>query len=288
MRRKEKIWGWILVLPLTIGILAFVIVPFLFSLYVAFSEYDLINPPIFSGLDNIKQLISDQYFWKSLGKTFINTLGVPLSMVFGLLAAVLFTKIKRGSGIFRTLIFMPIVCSAVAVTFMWKYMLDYNTGIVNWFLGKIGLGRLTFLSEELAMPTMILMGVWSNIGIISILYYSALKNVSTTYYEAAAIDGATGFQKFRYITLPMISPITLYILITQLIGALQDYTRFMVMSGNGNAEAFTTTGVYVYQMTFNSGNPGYASTVAWALGVIIIGVTIVNFVVSKKWVSYDG
>ena len=287
MRRKEKIWGWILVLPLTIGILAFVVAPCLFSLYVAFSEYDLINPPMFTGLENIKRLISDSYFWKSLGKTFINTLGVPFSMMFGLLAAVLFTKVKKGSGIFRTLIFMPIVCSAVAITFMWKYMLDYNTGIVNWFLVKMGFEKVAFMSDQLAMPTMIVMGVWSNIGIISILYYSALKNVSNSYYEAAAIDGATGWQRFRYITLPMISPITLYILITQLIGALQDYTRFMVMSGNGNAEAFTTTGVYVYQMTFNFGAPGYASTVAWALGIIIIGVTIVNFVVSNKWVSYD-
>ena len=287
MRRKEKLWGWIFVLPLTIGILAFVVVPFLFSLYVAFSEYDLINPPTFTGLDNVRRLISDQYFWRSLGKTFINVLGVPFSMMFGLLAAVLFTKVKKGSSIFRTLIFIPIVCSTVAITFMWKYMLDYNTGIINWFFVKLGFDRVAFMSDKLGMVTMIIMGVWSNVGILSILYYSALKNVSASYYEAAMMDGATGFQQFRYITLPMISPITLYILITQIIGALQDYARFMVMSGNGNAEAFTTTGVYVYRQTFNFGAPGYASTVAWALGIVIIAVTIINFIASKKWVSYE-
>lgn len=287
MKRKQKIWGWIMVLPLTIGILAFVIVPLLYSLFVAFSEYDLINPPAFTGLENVKRLISDQYFWRSLGKSFINTLGVPISMAFGLLVALMSCSIKRGTRFFRTLFFLPAVCSSVAVTFMWKYMLDYLYGIVNWFLEKMGMERITFFSDDMAMTSMIIMGVWGSIGIISILYFSALKNVPAAYYEAAIMDGANAWQKFRYITLPMISPITLYILITQLIGALQDSTRFMVMSGNGNAEALTTTGVYVYKQTFTFGSPGYASTVAWALGIIIIGITIINFIASRKWVSYD-
>ena len=287
MRKKEKIWGWVLVMPMTIGVLAFVVVPLLFSLYVAFSEYDLINEPMFTGLENVKQLISDPYFFKSLGKTFLNTLCVPISMMLGLLIALMFCNVKRGSSFFRALFFMPVVCSSVAVTFMWKYMLDYSTGIVNWVLEKSGMERVTFFSEELAMPSMILMGVWGSIGIIAVLYFAALKNVPTVYYEAAMIDGANSWHKFRYITLPMISPITLYILITQFIGSLQDSARFMVMSGNGNAEAFTTAGVYVYKQTFDYGAPGYASTCAWALGVIIIGVTIVNFVVSNKWVSYE-
>lgn len=287
MRRKEKIWGWVMVLPLTVGILAFVIIPLLYSLFVAFSEYDLINPPVFTGLENVRRLVSDQYFWRSLGKTFINTLGVPISMAFGLLVALMSNSIKKGTGFFRTLFFLPAVCSSVAVTFMWKYMLDYLYGIVNWCLEKLGMERITFFSDDMAMTSMIIMGVWGSIGIISILYFSALKNVPTTYYEAAIMDGANSWQKFRYITIPMISPITLYILITQLIGALQDSTRFMVMSGNGNAESFTTTGVYVYKQTFIFGSPGYASTVAWALGIIIIGVTIINFIASRKWVSYD-
>lgn len=287
MRRNEKIWGWVMIAPLVIGIVMFLIVPLLYSVYAAFSDYDLINPPRFTGFDNVKRLVADPYFWKSLGKTFINTIGIPFSMGLGLLVALMSNCIKRGTKLFRTMFFLPAVCSSVAVTFMWKYMLDYGTGIVNWFVVKLGFERITFFSEELAMTSMIIMGVWGSIGIISILYYAALKNVPAHYYEAAIIDGAGSWAKFRYITMPMISPITLYILITQFIGALQDSTRFMVMSGSGNAEALTTTGVYVYKQTFTFGSPGYASTVAWALGVIIIGVTIINFVVSRKWVSYD-
>lgn len=287
MRRSEKIWGWVMIAPLVIGIVMFLLVPLLYSVYAAFSDYDLINAPKFTGFDNIRRLLGDSYFWKSLGKSFINAIGVPFSIGLGLLVALMSNSIKRGTKLFRTMFFLPAVCSSVAVTFMWKYMLDYTNGVVNWFIAQMGMERIKFFSPEVAMTSMIIMGVWGSIGIISILYYAALKNVPAHYYEAAIIDGAGSWAKFRYITLPMISPITLYILITQLIGALQDSTRFMVMSGNGNAEELTTAGVYVYKQTFEYGSPGYASTVAWALGTIIIGITVVNFVASRKWVSYD-
>jgi len=287
MRKKEKIWGLVLIAPLTAGLLAFVVVPVLYSLFVSFSEYDLINAPKFTGLDNIKRLLSDEYFYKSLLKTFQNVIGVPISMAIGLLAALMITKIHFMSSFFKSVFILPAICSSVAVIFMWKYMLNYNYGIINWFLTKLGFNRIMFLAGDLAMPSMIVMGIWGGIGILVLLYYAALKNVPGVYYEAAMIDGADAWQQFRYITLPVISPITLYILITQIIGALQDSTRFMVMSGNGSSEDFTTAGVYVYQQTFSFGSPGYASAVAWALGLIIIVATALNFSLSKKWVSYE-
>jgi len=134
---------------------------------------------------------------------------------------------------------------------------------------------------------MIVMGIWGGMGVIVLLYFAAIKNIPAVYYEAAVIDGANAWRQFRHITLPTLSPITFYILVTQLIGALQDFARFMVMSGNGNSEDFTTAGVYVYQQAFTFGAPGYASAVAWALGLVIIAVTLLNFRVSKNWVSYD-
>lgn len=287
MRKKEKIWGLILVAPLTLGIIAFVIAPVLFSLFVAFSEYDLINAPKFTGLENLKRIFTDVYFLKSLLKTFFNVLGVPISMAIGLIAALMITKIKFLSGLFRSVFILPAICSSVAVVFMWKYLLNYNYGIVNWLLVKMGFKRVMFLADNLAMPSMIIMGVWGCIGILILLFYAALKNVPRVYYEAAQIDGANAWQQFLRITWPAISPITLYILITQIIGALQDSTRFMVMSGNGSSEDFTTAGVYVYQQTFTFGSPGYASMAAWVLGIIIIIITAINFGLSKKWVSYE-
>ncbi len=287
MKKKEKMWGLLFIAPLSIGLLMFVLVPLLYSLFVAFSEYDLINPPRFTGGENVRRLVEDPYFLKSLRNSFINLLGVPIAMALSLGAAVLLTKVKRLSNFFRSVFFLPAICSSVAVSFMWKYMLDYNYGIINWALERLGLDKILFLSGKMAMPSMIMMGVWGGMGIIILLYYSALQNVPRVYYEAAMIDGASAWQQFKRITLPAISPITLYILITQIIGALQDSTRFMVMSGNGNVEDLTTAGVYVYRQTFTFGAPGYGSTVAWALGLVIMVCTILNFTFSKKWVSYD-
>ena len=287
MRRSEKIWGLILIAPLAIGLLAFVIVPVLYSLFVAFSEYDLINPPVFTGMENLKTLVTDPYFFKSLGNTFLNIIGVPIAMFISLTAALMLTKVKALSGFFKSVFFLPAICSSVAVTFMWKYMLDYNYGIVNWALEHLGFQKILFLADNMAMPSMITMGVWGGIGVIVLLYFAALKNVPSVYYEAAMIDGANAWHQFWNITMPAISPITLYILVTQVIGALQDSTRFMVMSGNGASEDFTTAGVYVYQQAFTFGVPGYASMVAWALGLIIILFTALNFGLSNKWVSYD-
>ncbi len=287
MKRKEGIWGLILVAPLTVGIAAFVVLPLLFSLFVAFTDYDLINTPLFTGLDNIRWLVKDPYFLKSLGKTFYNALGVPFSMGIGLAAAVLIVKIRALGGFFKSILFLPAICSSVAVTFMWQFMLDYNNGIINWFLERLGLARIQFLYGDTAMPSMIVMGIWGGMGVIVLLYFAAIKNIPAVYYEAAVIDGANAWRQFRHITLPTLSPITFYILVTQLIGALQDFARFMVMSGNGNSEDFTTAGVYVYQQAFTFGAPGYASAVAWALGLVIIAVTLLNFRVSKNWVSYD-
>lgn len=276
-----------MIAPLAIGLLAFVIVPVLYSLFVAFSEYDLINPPVFTGMENLKTLVTDPYFFKSLGNTFLNIIGVPIAMFISLTAALMLTKVKALSGFFKSVFFLPAICSSVAVTFMWKYMLDYNYGIVNWALEHLGFQKILFLADNMAMPSMITMGVWGGIGVIVLLYFAALKNVPSVYYEAAMIDGANAWHQFWNITMPAISPITLYILVTQVIGALQDSTRFMVMSGNGASEDFTTAGVYVYQQTFTFGVPGYASMVAWALGLIIILFTALNFGLSNKWVSYD-
>ena len=287
MKRKEKFWGLLFCAPIIAGTLAFVFIPLGFSFFTAFSDYDMINMPKFIGLDNIVHLVEDPYFKKSLIKTFINVLGIPVSMGLGLLAALSISKVGRFSSAFRLALFFPAICSSVAVTFMWRYMMDYNNGIINWFLESIGLERVLFFSGGMAMPSMIVMGVWGSIGVIVLLYYAALKNVPRVYYEASIVDGANALRQFRHITLPAISPITLYILITQLIGALQDSTRFMVMSGNGSSEDLTTAGVYVYQQAFAFGAPGYASAVAWALGLIVIAVVLVNFGVSKKWVFYE-
>ena len=264
MLKNEKRWGYLFIAPLTLGVLMFVLVPLFYSLFVAFSEYDLINPPKFTGLENIKILLNDQYFFKSLLRSFINLISVPIAITIGLFTSVMLSKIRLGSSFFRSIFLLPAVCSSVAVIFMWQYFLNYDYGVVNWFLAKLGFERVMFLGDDLGMASMIVMGIWGGLGIKVLLFYAALKNIPAVYYEAAMIDGANAWKQFWKITLPGISPVLLYVLITQMIAALQDSTRFMVMSGNGASETFTTAGVYVYLQTFSFGAPGYASTCAWA------------------------
>lgn len=287
MLKNEKRWGYLFIAPLTLGVLMFVLVPLFYSLFVAFSEYDLINPPKFTGPENIKILLNDQYFFKSLLRSFINLINVPIAITIGLFTSVMLSKIRLGSSLFRSIFLLPAVCSSVAVIFMWQYFLNYDYGVVNWFLVKLGFERVMFLGDDLGMASMIVMGIWGGLGIKVLLFYAALKNVPAVYYEAAMIDGANAWKQFWKITLPGISPVLLYVLITQMIAALQDSTRFMVMSGNGASETFTTAGVYVYLQTFSFGAPGYASTCAWALGLIIMLATLLNFGFSRKWVNYD-
>lgn len=287
MLKSEKRWAYLFIAPLVLGVLMFVLVPLFYSLFVAFSEYDLINPPKFTGLDNVKTLLNDQYFFKSLSRSFVNLISVPISIAIGLFTSVMLSRIRRGSSFFRSVFLLPAVCSSVAVTFMWQYFLNYDYGVVNWFLAQMGFERVMFLGEELGMAAMIVMGIWGGLGIKVLLFYAALKNVPSVYYEAAMIDGANSWNQFWKITLPGISPVLLYVLITQIIAALHDSTRFMVMSGNGASETFTTAGVYVYLQTFSFGAPGYASTCAWALGLIIMVATLLNFALSRKWVNYD-
>lgn len=169
-------------------------------------------------------------------------------------------------------------------------MLDSNFGLINQFLSLLGIIGPEWLTDEAwAMPAMILNGVWGGLGFNMLLYLAALKNIPRAHYEAAMIDGANVFQRFRYVTFPGVSPITFYIIVTSFIGAMQDFSRFMVLTNGGPGEYTTTTVVfYIWQRAFRYiGTMGYASAMSWMLGMLICAVTIVNFKMSDRWVNYE-
>lgn len=286
--RKDVFWGYAFIAPLLLGLLVFLLVPLLSSVYISMSSYDLANKPVFKGLANFEQLVKDPIFWKSIVNSLYASLGVPLGMLLALIVALMLNKPDiRGKGFFRMLFFMPTICSAVAVTFMWKWVLNDDFGLINQVLKMMKIKGPNWFSESLAMPSMIMMGVWGGMGISLLLYLSALYNVPRVYYEAAKVDGAGPLRQFFSITLPGISPVTFYILVTGLIGALQDFTRFQIMTDGGPNYATTTTVLYIYNNAFQYADMGYACAMGWALGVIIAVVTIANFVMSRRWVYYD-
>lgn len=289
MFRKEAWWGYLFIAPPFIGVAVFLLYPLLYSLYISFSTYDFSSSPEWTGTSNYeKLLVDDPLVWKTLGNTFYSALGVPLGIVVSMLIAILLNQKIRGRNFFRILFFLPTICSIVAMALIWQWIFNSDYGILNYLLSKIGIQGPAWLSDaNWSMPAMIFQGVWGGLGVNIILYLAAFGGVSRSLYEAAMVDGASGWQKFRHITVPGISPVTFFILTTSLIGALQDFARFQLMTGGGPDFSTTTIVYYLYNTAFKYNDMGYASAVAWFIGVIIMIIVGINFLLSRRWVHYN-
>lgn len=289
-KKEEVIWGYAFISPLLIGLLMFLAVPLVYALYISLTEYDLFNAPKFVGFDNFKKIFSDAGvdFWRSLKNAFIYSLGVLFSMCLSLVVAnVLCSKIKC-VNLFKAIFFIPTICSAVATTIMWNRMYDFKYGTINQFLNIFGIENINWLSEDHIYFSIIFMGVLFGFGTSMLLYISSIKAVPKSYYEAAEMDGATSLQKFFYITVPSVSPISFYILVTGLIGSLQGFTTYKVLT-NGSTKKTMMPVLIIYKYLGGDYGSfyGYASALAIILGIIIAILTALNFVISKKWVHYE-
>lgn len=298
----EQISGLLMSIAPVLGFILFGFIPMLLAIYMAFCHLDgrtfeALLSAEWTGVKNFASVINDQTFWKSVGNTFLYSLSLPICLVISLVVSFLLTKNVKGKKLFRTIYFIPYVCSVVAVVLMWKYVFDPNWGVVNSMLRQLGYNGETILwtsEEKYYRVLVIVMGVWGGCGYSIILYSAALTNVNSTFYEAAKIDGANPFQIFFHITLPAISPTTFYLLITGLIGSLQAFAATHMLSGSsangatGPNNAGLTMGVYIYRSAFQrSEEMGQACAAAWVLAIMIMIITIINFKVSNKWVSYD-
>lgn len=287
--KKEYLTGYLFVALPLIGFTLFGLIPILYSIYISLTQFDLFNDPIFLGFDNyVKLFTDDPIFWQSLINTFYSAIGIPIGLIISLFIALGLTKDIKGINFFRTAFFLPSVCSIVALTLMWKWIFNGDYGVLNNILGFFGIQGPNWLSTKgWAMPALIIQGVWGGIGGTMVLYIAAIKNVPKTYYEAAEIDGANKWSQFINITIPSISPTTFYLLITSIIGAMQAFVPFRLMTNGGPDYSTTTIVLYLYDNAFRYMNMGYASAMAWILFVIIMGLTLVFFRSSKNWVHYD-
>lgn len=287
--RSEAWWGYFFIAPPFIGIAVFLLYPLANSFCMSFTAFDFAKPPEFIGTANYKKaLFADPLVWKTLGNTFYAALGVPIGMVLSLFVAVLLNQNIRGRNFFRMLFFLPTICSMVAMALIWQWIFNSDFGLLNYFLSAVGIVGPAWLTDETwAMPAIIFQGVWGGMGISIILYLAALGNVPASLYEAATVDGAGRWQKFLHITVPGISPVTFFILVTSLIAALQDFPRFALLTGGGPNYSTTTIVYYLYTTAFEYNEMGYASAIAWFIGVIIMLIVLLNFLFSKRWVHYN-
>ena len=286
---REALEGYLGISPWLIGFLAFTAGPFLASLALSFTDWQITVPPRWVGLDNyIRIFTKDPDFWQSLRVTFLYVgLSLPLNLAGGLGLSLLLNHPIPGLRVFRTLFYLPVVLSGVSVALMWMWLLNPEYGVANTLLALIGIqGPNWFWSLEWALPSVVLMSLW-RVGGGAIIYLAGLQNIPPHLYEAAEIDGAGPLAKLRHITLPMLSPTIFFQLVMELIDAFQVFTAVYVITGGGPARSTLFYMFFMFRTAFEDFDMGYASALAWIMAVLIMGFTALVFRSSPMWVHYE-
>ena len=286
---KRNLVGYAFILPNFIGLFVFTLLPILFVFGLSVMEWNSAHPMKFVGFSNFARMLSDTTFKISMGNTFYYALGtVPITMAAALGLAVILNKKMMGKKVFRTVFFFPYVASLIAVVVVWNMLFHPDMGPMNGLLRTIGISNPPRWSASVkaAMPTVILFSVWRYMGYYMIMYLAALQGVPKELYEAVQLDGAGGWQKFRYITLPMLTPTTFFICMMLTIQCFKVFDIIYAMTNGGPGRATNVLVYYIYNQAFSEFDFGYASAMSVVLFVIVLVITLVQFRTEKKWVSY--
>jgi multiple sugar transport system permease protein len=286
---NENMVGYLFVAPLIFGLIIFTYGPVLAAFGLSFTKGDYISTPRWIGLDNYNALLDDKLFWQSLRNTLYYVAGVvPAGMVLSLLLALAMNQKLRGIVFFRTIFFLPTISSSVAISLMWLWIYNPEFGVLNFLLRQFDIRGPAWLSSpEWAMPAVMVMAVWRGLGYNMLIYLAGLQGIPEVYYEAAEIDGAGKWAKFWNITVPLLSPTTFMLLILSVIGAFQVFEYTYVMTGGGPVYATLTMVLYVYNNAFRDFEMGYASALAYVLFFILLGLTVIQFRLQRRWVHYE-
>jgi len=287
--RGERFWVWVFLAPTLIGLLLGSLGPVAAVIVISFADWDVLTPPTFAGLDNYQRLITDTTFSKALSNTaYYFTLMVPTTTMLALLLALLMNQKLRAITWYRTVYFLPVVTSTVAVALVWSWIYAKDFGLLNFFLKSFGLEPVAWLSSaKWAMPAISMMAVWGNLGQGMIIFLAGLQAIPQSYYEAAEVDGANSWQKFFRITLPLITPSLFFYFIITMIDAFQVFEQIYVMSEGRPTNNTITMVYYIYRNAFRNFKMGYASTQAIVLFAIIMTLTLIYWRLQEKWVIYD-
>ena len=288
--RRNLKWGLLFISPWIVGFFAYELYPLGASLYYSLTRYDLIRPPVFLGLKNYVDLFTTD---PNFPQVLLNTLyyvgfGVPLGITFAFLIANLLNQKIVGRTFFRGVIYMPAIVPAVASAMVWQFLMNVQFGAINGILRALELPIIPFLSSPVwSKPSLILVLVWTQ-GAAVVIFLAALQDVPKTLYEAASLDGASAWQKMLNVTIPMVSPIILFNLITGFIAAFQEFTIPWLLTEGGPMNSTEFLLVFLYRSAFVNFRMGKASAVAWVILIIIVLFTAVMFRSSARWVYYGG
>ena len=274
--------------PGLLPLVLFTLGPMAASLIISLLRWDLLRPPRWKGLGNYAQLLGDPDFHAAVLHTLYFIVGyLPLAFVGGLAIALALNQRLRGVAIFRTIYFLPVVTSWVVVAFMWKWLLNPQSGIVNFALSLVGIhGPGWWTDPGWAMPSIILASAWKDLGFVMVILLAGLQAIPEDYYEAAAVDGAGRWARLWYITLPLLSPASFFVVVISLINSFQVFDQIWVMTGGGPVDSTSVVVLQIVRNAFSYGQVGYASAMSWVLFAGILLVTLVQLRLQRRWVTY--
>ncbi|ELL0573015.1 sugar ABC transporter permease [Vibrio fluvialis] len=276
--------------PYIIGLIVFTAFPFVSSFLMSFTDYDLMTAPKFVGIENYRYMLTeDDLFWKSMSVTFAYVfLTIPVKLAFALFIAFILNFKLKGIGFFRTAYYIPsILGSSIAIAVLWRALFAID-GVLNGMLGFIGIDPVNWLGEpSFALFSITLLRAWQ-FGSAMVIFLAALQNVPQSQYEAALIDGASKWQMFMKVTVPLITPVIFFNFIMQTTQAFQEFTAPYVVTGGGPMKSTYLISLYIYETAFRFFDMGYGSALAWSLFIVVAIFTAITFRSSKYWVFYSG
>lgn len=280
---EHRVAFMFVILPV-IGFLVFSLLPFLYSIYASLTDWNGLGRMNFIGLENFQKLIHDPYFYKTMWNTVFLMLGIPIGLILSFALASALSRGIKGTTIFRTIYYIPVISSLAAISILWQWAYNGDFGLINQVLDIFGIDGPNWLQNPATVkPAIILMTVWKGLGYSMLLYLAAIQSVPKTFYEAAELDGATAFQKFRNITWPMVKPVTFFLIVTNIIGGSQIFTEINIMTPTGGPEYSSATIVwYIWQKAFKNWQMGYACSMALVLAVIVFAVTALQFWINSR------
>lgn len=286
---QRNLEGYLFILPGLLGVLLFCLFPMVYSLVMGFNDWNMITPAKFVGLDNFREMLTDDVVWQSVKVTLYYTLlAVPLCNIVALLMALLLNSKVKGMSVYRTIFYIPSIVPAVASAAIWMFIFNPFNGLLNSIVELVGIDpQMWIYDAKQVIPCMAVMAAWGSGG-TAIIYLASLQGVPKHLYESIDIDGGNAFHKFFNVTLPLISPVVFYNVVMAVIGSMQSFTQGYIMTKGGPNNASLFYVLLLYNRAFTYSDMGLACAMAWVLFIIIGLLTAVNFVVSKKWVYYGG
>ena len=276
--RAERRSGWLLTAPYSAFLIAFAIYPVVFALVLVFLHWDLVTAPTFAGADNVRLLATDARFWRAVANTFtFLAIHVPLQIATALALALALNRQLAGRGFWRAAFFLPVVISGAVVAILWSNLYANDVGLINRLLTKVGLAPVPWLTDpRTAMPAIAVMVTWKNVGFYVIIYLAGLQYIARSCQEAIELEGATSWQRFRYLTLPSLLPQTILVVTLSTINGFQLFIEPYVMTGGGPLRRTYSVVLYLYNNAFSYQKMGYAATIGVALALIIGAVVFVQ------------